>query len=135
MHMSDVEYKLFRLYHFETRIKVFCTNFDKEAKNRISSFVGVRYVTFSLLYSDWVPVTKAWRFLSLRLGERPPIWSVAANILNKQSRTTDKGWSSSLGFGRGANNSSPEKLSCCETVNVLRGRPRRRREDNIKMHL
>ena len=27
-----------------------------------------------------------------------------ANILNKQSRTADKGWSSSLGVGRGANN-------------------------------
>jgi hypothetical protein len=32
---------------------------------------------------------------------------VAANILNKQSRTADKGWPSSLGVGRGANNSSP----------------------------
>jgi hypothetical protein len=31
----------------------------------------------------------------------------AANILNKQSRTADKGWSSSLGVGRGANNPSP----------------------------
>jgi hypothetical protein len=32
---------------------------------------------------------------------------VAANILNKQSRTENKGWSSSLGVGRGANNPSP----------------------------
>jgi hypothetical protein len=32
---------------------------------------------------------------------------VAANILNKQSWTADKGWSSSLGVGHGANNSSP----------------------------
>jgi hypothetical protein len=31
----------------------------------------------------------------------------AENILNKQSRTADKGWSSSMGIGRGANNSSP----------------------------
>jgi hypothetical protein len=30
------------------------------------------------------------------------IWKVAANILNKQSRTANKGWSSSLGVGRGA---------------------------------
>jgi hypothetical protein len=30
----------------------------------------------------------------------------ATNILNKQSRPADKGWSSSLGVGRGANNSS-----------------------------
>jgi hypothetical protein len=28
------------------------------------------------------------------------IWRVAANILNKQSRTADTGWSSSLGVGR-----------------------------------
>jgi hypothetical protein len=35
------------------------------------------------------------------------IWRVAANILNKKSRTADSGWSSSLGVGRGANNPSP----------------------------
>jgi hypothetical protein len=34
------------------------------------------------------------------------IWRVAANILHKESRTADKGWSSSLGVGRGDNNSS-----------------------------
>jgi len=28
---------------------------------------------------------------------------VAVNIPNKQSRTADKGWSSSMGVGRGAN--------------------------------
>ena len=55
----------------------------------------------------WVPVTTAWRVLMLRIEERPPIWRVSANILNKQSRTADKGWSSSLGVGRGADNSSP----------------------------
>jgi hypothetical protein len=35
------------------------------------------------------------------LEERPPIWRVTKNVLNKQLRTADKGWSSSLGFGRG----------------------------------
>jgi len=55
----------------------------------------------------WVPVTTAWRVLRLRTEERPPIWRVAANKLNKQSRTADEGWSSSLGVGRGANNASP----------------------------
>jgi hypothetical protein len=39
-------------------------------------------------------------------GEDLQIWRVAANILNKQSQTAEKGWSSSLGVGRGANNSS-----------------------------
>ena len=48
----------------------------------------------------WVPVTTAWHILGLRIVERPPIWKVAVNILNKQSRTADKGWYSSLGVGR-----------------------------------
>jgi hypothetical protein len=34
-------------------------------------------------------------------GEGLQIWRVAANILNKQSRTADKGWPSSLGVGLG----------------------------------
>ena len=63
----------------------------------------------------WVPVTTAWRVLRLRMEERRPIWRVAANKLNKQSRTVDKGWSSNLGVGRGANNASPYSLP-----NILR---------------
>ena len=55
----------------------------------------------------WVPVTTAWHVLRLRMEERPPIWRVAAIILNKQSRTAGKGLSSDLGVGRGANNNSP----------------------------
>jgi hypothetical protein len=43
-------------------------------------------------------------------GDALQLWREAANILNKQSRTADKGWSSSLGVGRGANN-SPYKIS------------------------
>jgi hypothetical protein len=43
------------------------------------------------------------------MEERPRIWRVAGNILNKQSRTAYKERSRSLGFGRGANNSSPRK--------------------------
>jgi hypothetical protein len=35
------------------------------------------------------------------------LWRVAANILNKQQQTNDKEWSTSLGVGRGVNNSSP----------------------------
>jgi hypothetical protein len=40
-------------------------------------------------------------------GDGLEIQRVAANILNKQSWTIDKGCSSSLGVGRGANNFSP----------------------------
>jgi hypothetical protein len=43
------------------------------------------------------------------MKERPPIWRVAANILNKQSRTDDKGCSSRMRVGRGANNVSRQK--------------------------
>ena len=46
----------------------------------------------------------AWRVLRLRMEEQPPI---AANVLNKLSLTEEKGWSSSLAFGRGAKNPSP----------------------------
>jgi hypothetical protein len=56
-------------------------------------------------------VTTAWGVLGLGKdadrGDGLQIWRVAANILNKESRTADKCWSSSLGFGRGANKSSP----------------------------
>ena len=56
---------------------------------------------------EWISVTAAWRVLRLRIEELSPIWRVDANILNKQSRRADEGWSSSLGVGRGANNASP----------------------------
>jgi hypothetical protein len=39
-------------------------------------------------------------------GDALQVWRVAANILNKQSQTADKGWSSSLGI-RCADNNSP----------------------------
>jgi hypothetical protein len=58
-------------------------------------------------HDRWVPVTMALYVLSLRMEEQPPTWKAAENILNKQSWTAEKGWSSSLGVGHGANNSSP----------------------------
>ena len=84
--------------------------------HRKSTFAGVPNECFStrghnerddLVCDKWVPVTTAWRVLRFQVEERLPIWRVDANILNKQSWIADKGWSSSLGVGRGANNSSP----------------------------
>jgi len=40
-------------------------------------------------------------------GDGLQIWTVATNMLNKQSQTADKGWSSSFRVGKGTNNSSP----------------------------
>jgi len=42
---------------------------------------------------EGVPVIRARRVLRFRIEERPPILRVAANVLNKESRTTEKGWS------------------------------------------
>jgi hypothetical protein len=39
------------------------------------------------------------------------MWRMSANLLNKKSRRDDKGRVSSLGVGRGANNSSPCKIN------------------------
>jgi hypothetical protein len=59
----------------------------------------------------WVPVTKAWRFLRLRMKDRPPIWKVAVIISNNESRIANKGWFSSLEVERYAENSLPYKLA------------------------
>jgi hypothetical protein len=48
------------------------------------------------------------------MQERPPIWRWAANILNKQSRTTDKGWSSSLGLGEMLTTPHRKNVRCDE---------------------
>jgi len=47
----------------------------------------------------WVPLTTARRVLKLWMEERPPIWRVAANILNKHPRTANKGLSSNFVVG------------------------------------
>jgi hypothetical protein len=63
-----------------------------------------------------VPVTTAWRILGLRMEK---IWRVAANMLNKQSRTAEKEWSYSLGLGEGLTNSYRRKEACFEMLNRI----------------
>jgi hypothetical protein len=46
-----------------------------------------------------VPVRTARRVLGLRWRNGLQLWRVAANTLNKQPWTNDKGWPSSLGVG------------------------------------
>jgi hypothetical protein len=54
----------------------------------------------------WVPCHHGMAHLQVADGgDAFQVWRGAANILNKHSRTADKGWSSSLGVGHGANNS------------------------------
>ena len=76
----------------------------------VTSTVLFVYDLYAFVYAClWVPVTTAWRVLRLRMEDRTPIQRVAVSKSNKQSRTADKGWSSSWGVERGANNSSPWK--------------------------
>jgi hypothetical protein len=47
-------------------------------------------------------------------GDGLQIRRAAANILNKQSRTADRAWPSSLRVGRGLTTSTVKKYICCE---------------------
>ena len=69
------------------------------------------------------------------MEERPPVWRVAANILNKKSQTADKGWSSNLGVGRGVKTPQRKSVYCYEilkdkgriwTDNLVRPKQRKR---------
>ena len=57
------------------------------------------------------------------MEEQTPIWRVAMNILNKQSRTDEKRWSSSLAAEQGAKNSSPLNRILLRNVNTESLRP------------
>jgi hypothetical protein len=59
----------------------------------------------------WIPVTTTCSSLGCGLKDGLQLWRVAADVLNKQPRIKDKGWSSSLRFGLGANNTSPQKIN------------------------
>ena len=77
--------------------------------------LSILFYSYATIRDKWVSVTLALRVLRLRMEERPPIWRVAANILNKQSRTPDKGWSSSLGVGRGGTTPRRKNVPSNET--------------------
>jgi hypothetical protein len=64
-------------------------------------------VTFFLDFPTKILYTFMARPQVANGGDGFRIWKEDANILNKQSRAADKGWSSNLGVARGANNSSP----------------------------
>jgi hypothetical protein len=56
------------------------------------------------VHFKWVPYHHGMGPQIADRGDGRQIWRVSANILNKKSRTADRGWPSSLGFGRGAKN-------------------------------
>jgi hypothetical protein len=75
-----------------------------------------------MCYVKWVPCQQgAARPQVADGGDGLQIWRVAANILNKQSYTVDKGWSSIFGVGRAANNSL-KKISLLRNVTKVESR-------------
>jgi hypothetical protein len=62
-----------------------------------------------------VPVTTAWRILGLRMEE-------SCRVSNKQSRTTNKGWSSSLSLGEELITPHLKKNSLLRNVTQALGR-------------
>jgi len=52
-------------------------------------------------------------------GDGLQIRRVTANVLDKQLRTADKVWSSSLGVGRGARTSHRKKAACYEMLHKI----------------
>ena len=58
--------------------------------SQLERAVSDPYERITSCHDMWVSVTMAWRVLRLRVEKRPPVWMVAANIRNKQSRTAAK---------------------------------------------
>jgi hypothetical protein len=80
---------------------VFC-DFPQSLRRKVFIVIGI------LVHVRWVPFHHGKARPQVTDGGNDlQIWRIAANILNKQSLTADKGCSSTLGVGRGANNSSP----------------------------
>ena len=54
-------------------------------------FVNFKYgASLCLSHDKWVPVTTAWLVLRLLIKERPPIYRVAANILDIRRQSIKK---------------------------------------------
>jgi hypothetical protein len=70
-------------------------------------FLSSSLILFSNVHVKWVPCYHGMARPQVADGGYGfQTWRVAENILNKQPQTADKGWSSSSGVRRGANNSS-----------------------------
>jgi hypothetical protein len=64
-------------------------------------------------HNKWVPVHGM--ACPDAVGDYPQMSSFVANMLNKQSRTADNGWSSSFGLGEVLTTPHHRNLPCYET--------------------
>jgi len=74
--------------HVQHTVALFVQNAEFSGINKAVHILNINSKRFR---DKWVPITTAWRVLSLRMEEGHPLWKVAANILNIQSRTADTG--------------------------------------------
>jgi len=81
------------------------------------TLLRVPRLSLDIFFYPWWEVSRHQGTACLEVveGEWPPLGRVAANTLNKQTRTADKGWSFSWGFGRGTNKFSPYKITMLRT--------------------
>jgi hypothetical protein len=93
-----------RLMLYREKITAYC----EYETTHVNTYCTSNSTVFLILkrHVRWIPCHHAIARPQVADGEDVlQVWRVAANILNKQSRTADKGWYSSLEVGRGANNS------------------------------
>jgi hypothetical protein len=69
----------------------------------------LRFRALLLAHVKYDPCHQAMARRQVADGDGLQIWMLAANILNKQSRTAGKGWSCSLRVGHGTGNFSLKK--------------------------
>jgi hypothetical protein len=79
-------------------IMMLCTNRQTSQSTNQATNILLQKI-FPNECSVYINVTTAWCILRVQMEEWHPIWAVPANMLNMQSRTADKGWSSSSGLG------------------------------------
>jgi len=83
--INVVEAKGFcRTSHIRTLVFKFYKTHECFKQAIFRNFLQKRIQTLNLFHDKWDSVTTAWRVLRLRMEEWPPIWKVAATILNKQ---------------------------------------------------
>jgi len=90
---SDIcnNFSLRSIYLQHRNIKIKRVSSEKMTPAVIKQEHRHQTINCSNSHNKRVPVTTARRVLSLRMEERPPTWRVAANLLNKQLWTAEKG--------------------------------------------
>jgi hypothetical protein len=97
-------------------IKSHQVNLCTDANNKSVTFTDISNLLFIFCHIKWVPVTTAWRVLALQLEEDGlHAWTIATNILNKQSLTADKGCPFRLGVRRELT-TPHRKMSVCYDI-------------------